>query len=318
MKGTVTVIIFLCCHVLSAKAQGIYVKTFGRNNGIPVIYLHGGPGGSSLDFEITTAQAMAENGFFVIVYDRSGEGRSEVDSVNFSFKESVAELHGLYEKFKLDKATLVCHSFGGYIGANFAAEFPEKVANLVLVSAPVSMQDCFSTVLNRVDSIANNKRDSGALAQLAVVKAYPRTTIEYSSGTFMLAYQHGLYNTKNPTSKAMELSGRFRESSLMKDYTDRLAKTNYKTMLQPSFGYFRSERYTTLDLTSMLQSLKSNGVKIFGLYGTEDGLFDDHQISNIRKFIDDKDRFRYLRDCGHAVFMDQQDEFLTTLKTWLL
>lgn len=59
-----------------ATAAEIYSAAYGKASDPAVIFLHGGPGYNSLDFEVTTAQKLADQGFYVIVYDRRGEGRS--------------------------------------------------------------------------------------------------------------------------------------------------------------------------------------------------------------------------------------------------
>ena len=75
-------IIFFSLLILSVsiQAQDIYSKAFGNKKGIPVIFLHGGPGFNCVNFEVTTAQKLADKGFYVIVYDRRGEGRSLDDN----------------------------------------------------------------------------------------------------------------------------------------------------------------------------------------------------------------------------------------------
>src|SRR5690606_27700777 len=105
-------ITFVCCAGMT-RAQNIYQKAFGQASQTPVIFLHGGPGGSSIDFELTTAEKLAEKGFFVIVYDRRGEGRSDDDKAEFTFEQTFNDLKEIYREYGLSSATLLGHSFGG-------------------------------------------------------------------------------------------------------------------------------------------------------------------------------------------------------------
>jgi proline iminopeptidase len=57
-------------------AQELYSRAFGNAKDTPILFLHGGPGYNCAGFEVSTAQELANNGFYVIVYDRRGEGRS--------------------------------------------------------------------------------------------------------------------------------------------------------------------------------------------------------------------------------------------------
>jgi len=100
----------------SIYAQTIYSKTYGHPNDEPLIYLHGGPGYNVIAFEVSTAQNLADAGFYVIVYDRRGEGRSKDDSAKFTVEELFADLNAIYDKFDVKKANLIGYSFGGILG----------------------------------------------------------------------------------------------------------------------------------------------------------------------------------------------------------
>ena len=114
-------------------AQDLYVKTFGNSTATPIIYLHGGPGYNSAHFEATTAEALATKGFFVILYDRRGEGRSEKMMANFTFQETLTDLDSLYQAYQLEEAILIGHSFGGIVATLFADKYPAKIKQVVLL-----------------------------------------------------------------------------------------------------------------------------------------------------------------------------------------
>lgn len=102
MRATVFTILFLATIV--ANGQTIYTKTFGNSKDKPVIFLHGGPGYNCVNFEATTAQQLADKGFFVIVYDRRGEGRSKDPNAKFTFNETFNDLNNIYSEYKLTKS----------------------------------------------------------------------------------------------------------------------------------------------------------------------------------------------------------------------
>lgn len=93
-------LLIVFCTTTFAEAQELYMKTFGDNKDEALIFLHGGPGYNSAGFEYTTAQKLAEKNFFVIVYDRRGEGRSQDSNANYTFKESFEDLNAIYTKYK--------------------------------------------------------------------------------------------------------------------------------------------------------------------------------------------------------------------------
>lgn len=114
----------LVLATMFAYGQSIYTRTFGNTTEKPIIFLHGGPGYNCVNFEATTAQQLADNGFFVIVYERRGEGRSNDPNSKFTFKETFDDLNAIYQKYSLSKATLIGHSFGGVVATFFAEANP--------------------------------------------------------------------------------------------------------------------------------------------------------------------------------------------------
>jgi proline iminopeptidase len=48
-------------------------------------------------FEATTAQPLADKGFYVIVYDRRGEGRSLDSTATFTYREAITDLNEIYQ-----------------------------------------------------------------------------------------------------------------------------------------------------------------------------------------------------------------------------
>lgn len=296
----------------TAFSQGLYLKTFGNEKDQAIIFLHGGPGGSTLDFELTTAQKLADDGFFVVAYDRRGEGRSENDSAKFTYDETFADLLSIYHKHKLDKASLIGHSFGGIVATLFAEKHPEKVKDIVLVASPVALQQSFRNILKITKPMIEAKNDSTAMAQYNFVTKQDTSSIYYSSGCFMLAMNNGLYTAENQSDKAKELQNLFMTSPEIKAYQDFLVKTNYKTMFKATMGFLNNENYTNVDIRNTLKSLK--GIKLYGIYGKEDGLFGSEQLQTIKTSVLD---FQLLDNCSHGVFIDQQEKFLNLVKQWL-
>ncbi|MCE7070616.1 hypothetical protein LZG74_09900 [Dyadobacter sp. CY327] len=57
------IIIFIFAFPTVSLSQALYSRSFGDKKAHPVIFLHGGPGSSSVFFEATTAQSLADRGF---------------------------------------------------------------------------------------------------------------------------------------------------------------------------------------------------------------------------------------------------------------
>lgn len=100
----------------------------GVASGTPVLLLHGQPG-SARDW--TLVQAAIDDRVQVIAPSRPGwDGRSAAGGLRHNAAAVVAALDGA----GVERAVVVGLSFGGAVAAWLAAEAPERVAGLVLVS----------------------------------------------------------------------------------------------------------------------------------------------------------------------------------------
>ena len=97
-----------------------------------MILLHG-LGGDSSNWAATVGPLSKK--YRVIVPDQIGFGRSDKPLINYRVGTLVDFLNGFYKELKIERATLVGNSLGGFTAAAFALAFPQKVDRLVLVTA---------------------------------------------------------------------------------------------------------------------------------------------------------------------------------------
>jgi len=307
MKKALTVFVFIVSTFV-VNSQTIYSEAFGNPNDKPLIYLHGGPGYNSVGFEATTAQKLSENGFYVITYDRRGEGRSPDKNAKFTFNETFDDVNLIYDKFNLTSATLIGHSFGGIIATLYAERHPEKTKSIILVSVPLSMQETLSTILKSSKSIYIRNKDSVNLNYINMLEKMDKSSLEYSSYCFTHAMQNGFYYPKEPTQEAINIYSSFKTDSLLIKYSSKMT-------YEAPRGFWQNEKYTTLNMNQEIKQLLKNDIPVFGLYGKDDGLFSETQIRNIEKLIGE-DNLVYLDNCSHNLFIDQQTRFMNALKKW--
>lgn len=299
----------LCFLSIGLFAQELYIKSFGNKENPAIIFLHGGPGYNSASFEQSTAQTLADSGFFVLVYDRRGEGRSTKKDASFTLKQTHEDLLVIYKRFQLKKATLIGHSFGGMVGTLFSEKYPDKVKALVLVGAPITLQKSFKTIISSAKQIYIEKDDKGSLGYISLLENMDTTTMPYASYTFMHAMQNGFYSTKTPNEKARLLYASFKTDTV-------LAKHGSKMTYEAPQAFWKNEQYTTIDLSQNLKNLVQLKVPIYGFYGKEDGLYAPRQIEDLRAIIGGENVL-YLENCSHSVFIDRQENFIKNLKTWV-
>ena len=107
--------------------KDIYYEIHGENNGNTLVYFHGGPGASCLDF---TAQAKALGSKLkVVVFDQYGVLRSEgiKEDEAYGMDIQVEMIEEMRQKLGIDKWSVLGHSYGGMLACLYAhrKEIPE-------------------------------------------------------------------------------------------------------------------------------------------------------------------------------------------------
>jgi proline iminopeptidase len=290
-----------------SSGQTLYSKAFGDRTNEPVIFLHGGPGNSAVYFEATTAQKLADKGFYVIIYDRRGEGRSRDKNAKMNFKEAFEDLNSLYKLYGLQKANLIGFSFGGLVTAQFAERYPEKIKSIVLVSALVSQQASYETILRTTRAIYEKNQDTANLQDLDRLQKMDINSLEYRTACFKHATQNGYFRLKNPDEAAKKIYSGYETDPLIRGYVK-------NDQAVPRF--WKNEKHRNIDVRESLINVRDKKIKIYALYGKQDGLYADEQISDLRKILG-RDHVKHLDNSSHTLFIDQQAHFLASVQSWL-
>ena len=131
--------ITVCVAKLANAQTAKEITVFGQKihyveagTGPTVILLHG-LGGSSQVWQLNIA-ALAEK-YHVVVPDQIGFGKSDKPLVNYRIRTYVDFLDQFCKQLKIERASLVGNSMGGWIATAFTAAFPDRVDKLVLVDA---------------------------------------------------------------------------------------------------------------------------------------------------------------------------------------
>jgi L-proline amide hydrolase len=104
---------------------------------LPVLCLHGGPGGAH-DY-IEPLLGLAATGRRTAVYDQIGCGRSPARGLDWTVELFVEEVDAVREALGLDRLHLFGSSWGGLLAMEYALTQPDGLAGLVLASSPASI-----------------------------------------------------------------------------------------------------------------------------------------------------------------------------------
>lgn len=110
-----------------------------KPNGKAILLLHGKNFSSA--YWRQTAEALAENGYRVIMPDQIGFGKSSKPQwFQYTFQQLASNTKHLLDSLGIGKIVAVGHSMGGMVAVRFTLMFPETVEKLVLEN-PIGLED---------------------------------------------------------------------------------------------------------------------------------------------------------------------------------
>ncbi len=114
----------------------VWYRKIGHGPGVPLLAMHGGPGGTSCRFEVLAPLANERP---IIFYDQLGSGRSEhpTDTTLWNLPRFVQEVDAVRRALKLDRVHLLGHSWGGALAAEYMIATKPKGVKSVIFSSPL-------------------------------------------------------------------------------------------------------------------------------------------------------------------------------------
>ncbi len=301
----VLTLVFFLLGSFSGFAQKLCTAAYGDRKNPPIIFIHGGPSGNSVLFEGTTAQTLADRGFFVIVYDRRGEGRSADPQARFTYQEALADLNQLYAQYGIQKATILGHSFGGLVSTLFTEAHPEKVTSLILAGALVDQQGTYTHILDTVRR--KYAADPAMLERIAILEKLDKNSAAYRKQCFELASENGFFKVAQPDAETRQTYEAYEKSDLSKQ-----SIRNHEAPIR----FYQNEPLKRLNVFPRLKNIQQKKVRIYAIYGKQDGIFPDSQLSQLRSLVGKK-YFTHVDHCSHYLFADQRTIFVDTVTGWL-
>lgn len=144
-----------CGFLTVSNNHKLYYELSGNRLGIPVVILHGGPGG---DLSHNKRSLFDPTRYFIIQYDQRGCGNSipalEVDEN--TTQHLIKDLEKLREYLKVDKWVVSGSSWGTTLALAYAVEYKKRVSALLL-------NGVFMASKEEMNSVYTNKGPAAAL-----------------------------------------------------------------------------------------------------------------------------------------------------------
>lgn len=103
----------------------------------------------------------------VITIDLLGHGESDSLGYVHEMEDNANAVHEILKHLKIEKATILGHSMGGYVGLAFAELFPKSITKLILLNS-TSKADSHEKKINRNRAIKAVKQNYVNFVNLAI------------------------------------------------------------------------------------------------------------------------------------------------------
>jgi proline iminopeptidase len=290
------------------QVEGLYAAAYGSPTSRAILFLHGGPGYNSYSFEYTNAKVLAERGYYVVVFDQRGCGRSaRAPEDEFTFQNAVKDVRTVVEHYHLKNPLIIGHSYGGTLAIKYAQAYPHDYSRLVLADAPMDQQGMVANILDRCKKFYSDKSDPSGVGYITQIQNFifgsGKYTIdpEYGGYVFAHATQCRLYQPENPSPQRTVLNQQLVQGPNAKLLTD--------SEPVPFAGLIMNEDWLKKNLMPDLVALKN---KVTIIIGSDDGLFSKKQIDELQFNFGEK--LLIVPNASHNIFIDQQGVFLNFIE----
>lgn len=118
-------------HLDVGDGHRLYVEESGNSKGLPVIFLHGGPGSGCEDYH---RQFFDPERYRIILFDQRGSGRStpHADLQANTTAHLIADIELIRAHLGIERWVVFGGSWGSTLGVAYAETYPERVMGLIL------------------------------------------------------------------------------------------------------------------------------------------------------------------------------------------
>lgn len=118
-------------HRLEVDEYNLYLEESGNPEGLPVLFLHGGPGAGSSPYH---RRFFNPAGYRIVVFDQRGCGKSVPHAAlsHNTTQHLVADIERIREHLRIERWVVFGGSWGSTLALAYAEAYPQTVLGLIL------------------------------------------------------------------------------------------------------------------------------------------------------------------------------------------
>ncbi|PQJ79866.1 alpha/beta fold hydrolase [Polaribacter porphyrae] len=286
----------LCDNITSLNKShvdigGTKLYTEIEGEGIPIILINGGPGGTHHYFHPWFSKLKERHK--IIYYDQRGTGLSDFNPESgYTIKQAVEDLERLRIKLKISKWIVFGYSYGGALAQYYAIKYPENILALLLCSShPVFKSEKFKSQQQKYISTQEKERMDAITQKALEDKRNGKLNVQ--------AY---LYN--------VALNGDWKRQNFYKPTKEEMIRSVlYEWTNDRSFNRDVSKSMRHLDFRG---AFKNCPIPTLIFEGKQDLTWGDKK-PEVFKANHPNAKYAYFKNSGHKIFKDEPKKFNRTL-----
>jgi proline iminopeptidase len=165
----------------------LWYRTWGnRSKGVPVLFVHGGPGNCVADYEGINEKFFDKDQFFVVEVDQRGTGNSQPSVrddfrnmqlyLDVSISQMSADFELIREKLCIDRWLVFGGSWGSTLGLHYAQTYPSRCLGLIIRGIFMNTKEEFDAVYaeKSFENNAHRLREFKVFFEIAAAEAIKR------------------------------------------------------------------------------------------------------------------------------------------------
>ncbi len=296
----------------------MYYELYGAEHRNTLLYLHGGPGASCLDF-VNQGKALGEK-VRVICFDQLGVLRSDAigEDEDYSMEYQVEMLEEMRKSFGIEKWSILGHSYGGMLAVLYADMYPDSIQRIILECPSLWFEDSAKSVAEYVSGHIESLAHQEARELCEKIKAPDyhggqevpidlMTLLGYVEDPKLRNYLHGI--SAEEYWRSMDTSG----------ITDEMwakGEGHLKKLLEagPAQGDSSGKRVTMLD--NFLPMLLKTNLPILLINGKYDPACTKYQTEYLTKNVRNLTRVVF-ENSGHFPRIEEPEKYTSTVFSFL-
>jgi proline iminopeptidase len=172
----------------SVAVDGHEVVTYSYGGGDEVLFLLNGGPGLPCDYLRDPLIALVEAGYRVVTYDQLGTGQSDkpTDASLWTIERYCDEVEQVRTALGIERLHLLGHSWGGWLGIEYALKYPDALKSIVLSNTSADMPH----MIAELDRLRGNLGAETQAMMLAHEAEGRYDHPEYKAAVTLLSYRH--------------------------------------------------------------------------------------------------------------------------------